>query len=195
MHLNHVITTFLTIEIARSAWSNVPMGAPDPILGVSEAYRACKNPKKVNLGVGAYRDDNSKPYVLPCVKKAEKILQNMELNKEYLPQGGMPEFCKQAAKFAFGDDAEIIKNGHLATVQSLSGSGALKLGLEFIKYHYNGPKPIYVSSPTWGNHISMSKFAYLDVKTYKYYDSKTCGLDFKGLMDDINVRMMHIFLI
>lgn len=179
------------MEICRSAWGNVPMGPPDPILGVSEAYRACKNPKKVNLGVGAYRDDNSKPYVLPCVKKAEKILQNMELNKEYLPQGGMPEFCKQAAIFAFGDDSEIIKNGNLGTVQSLSGSGALKLGFEFIKYHYNGPKVIYVSNPTWGNHIQMSKFAYLESKPYKYYDAKTCALDFKGLMDDINVSMRH----
>lgn len=163
------------------------MGPPDPILGVSEAFRACKNPKKVNLGVGAYRDDNNKPYVLPCVKKAEKILQGMDLNKEYLPQQGMPEFCKLASSFGFGDDCEQIKNGQMVSLQSLSGSGALKLGLEFIKRFYPGPKTVYVSTPTWGNHRHMVSFAYLDVKAHKYYDPKTLGLDFSGMMDDISV--------
>lgn len=170
------------------------MGPPDPILGVSEAFRACKNPKKVNLGVGAYRDDNSKPFLLPCVKKAEKILQGMDLNKEYLPQAGMPEFNKLAGLFAFGEDCEHIKNGLMATVQSLSGSGALKLGLELIKRHYSGPKVVYVSTPTWGNHIQMTKMSYLDVKQYKYYESKTVSLDFKGFMDDLSVITHLIYL-
>ncbi|GJQ70628.1 putative aspartate aminotransferase [Trypoxylus dichotomus] len=190
MYPKHVVLNsckyFQRFDRKMSAWGDVKMGPADPILGVSEAFRACKSPKKVNLGIGAYRDENNKPYVLPCVEKAEKILHGMTLNKEYLPQGGLADFCKHAAYFAFGDDAEIIKNGSLISMQSLSGSGALKLGLELLKRHYNGPKVVYVSSPTWGNHIQMSKFAYLDVKTYKYYEPKTCSLDFKGFLDDIN---------
>lgn len=86
------------------------MGPPDPILGVTEAFKKDNNPKKINLGVGAYRDDNGKPFVLPCVKEAEKRLASSSLDHEYLPIGGNAKFCQAAAELAFGSDSEIISD-------------------------------------------------------------------------------------
>ncbi|GJQ84013.1 putative aspartate aminotransferase [Trypoxylus dichotomus] len=181
-----------------SAWSEVPMGSPDAITGVLEMYRACKNPNKVNLIVGTYRDDDDKPHVWVPVQKAERILSKMVLDKDYLPQTGMPKFCKLTAAFIFGKDAEVIENGSLASLQTLSASGGLRVGCEFIKKYYNGPKTIYVSVPTWENHIQIAQSSYLDVKGYRYYNFKTRSLDFEGLMEDVNkmadksIMVLHV---
>lgn len=91
-------------------WTNVKMAPPDPILGVTDAFKKDKNPNKINLGVGAYRDDNGKPYVLECVKKAEKILASQNLDKEYTLITGESEFCEASVRLLLGDDSEIIKN-------------------------------------------------------------------------------------
>ncbi|KAG8740491.1 aspartate transaminase aat1, partial [Ceratobasidium sp. 428] len=83
-----------------STWANVPAGPPDPILGVTEAFKADKDPRKINLGVGAYRDGDGKPYVLPSVKAAEERITAAKGDKEYLPITGLAEFTKLAAKLA-----------------------------------------------------------------------------------------------
>ena len=85
------------------------MGPPDPILGVTEAFKRDTNPKKINLGVGAYRDDNGKPFILPCVKEAEKRISAAGLDHEYLPIGGNAKFCQAAAELAFGVDSPVTK--------------------------------------------------------------------------------------
>lgn len=100
-------------RLYASTWSNVQQGPPDPILGVTEAFKADKNPKKMNLGVGAYRDENGKPYVLNCVKKAEKIVFDSNLDKEYLPITGHAEFQKLAAELAYGKDSAPLKAGQV----------------------------------------------------------------------------------
>lgn len=86
------------------------MGPPDPILGVTEAYLKDTNPKKINLGVGAYRDDNGKPYILPCVREAEKRIAAAKLDHEYSPISGNSNFCRAAAELAFGPESPIIKD-------------------------------------------------------------------------------------
>lgn len=93
------------------------MGPPDAILGVTEAFKADKNPKKINLGVGAYRDDNGKPFVLPSVRKAEEIIDKKKMDKEYAPISGPAEFGKLSIQLALGESNEEIKNGFNATVQ------------------------------------------------------------------------------
>lgn len=98
-------------------WSSVEMGPPDPILGVTEAFKKDTNPKKINLGVGAYRDDNGKPFILPCVKDAEKQIAAAKLDHEYLPISGNSKFCQAAAELAFGIDSQVIKE---KTVSRLS---------------------------------------------------------------------------
>ncbi|VDN51047.1 unnamed protein product [Dracunculus medinensis] len=166
-----------------SGWfGNVSMGPPDAILGVTEAFKADKNPKKINLGVGAYRDDHGKPYVLPSVREAESILLSENLDKEYAGIAGIPEFTNVAAKLSLGDNSSVIKEKRNATVQSISGTGALRIGAEFLVR----PKVIYQPAPTWGNHIPIFKFAGFDVKQYRYYDKKTCGFDESGALKDIS---------
>ncbi|XP_077539139.1 glutamate oxaloacetate transaminase 2 [Haemaphysalis longicornis] len=170
---------------ACSWWSHVEMGPPDPILGVTEAFKKDTNPKKMNLGVGAYRDDAGKPYVLPSVRKAEEMIMSRNLDKEYLPIGGMSDFCNAAARLAFGDESDVIQSKRNTTVQGISGTGSLTVGAFFLGQFFKGNREIYMPTPTWGNHIPLFKRAGLSVKQYRYYDPKTCGFDFSGALQDI----------
>ncbi|CAG0881087.1 unnamed protein product [Cyprideis torosa] len=172
--------------IGSSWWSDVEMGPPDAILGITEAYKRDSNQKKINLGAGAYRDDHGKPYVLPSVRKAETIMASKNLDKEYLPIGGLPEFTKLTADLAFGDGNKVVPEGLNATVQGISGTGSLRIGANFLAKYFPGNKVIYLPTPSWANHTPIFKHAGMDVKAYRYYDPKTCGLDFKGLLDDIS---------
>ncbi|XP_075552852.1 glutamate oxaloacetate transaminase 2 [Dermacentor variabilis] len=175
----------VTCARACSWWSHVEMGPPDPILGVTEAFKKDTNPKKMNLGVGAYRDDTGKPYVLPSVRKAEEIIMSKKLDKEYLPIGGMSEFCNAAAQLAFGEDSEVIKSKRNTTVQGISGTGSLTIGAFFLGQFFKGNREIYMPTPTWGNHVPLFKRGGLTVKQYRYYDPQTCGFDFSGALQDI----------
>ncbi|CAD6579059.1 MAG: aspartate transaminase aat1 [Tremellales sp. Tagirdzhanova-0007] len=170
---------------AVSAWANVPQGPPDAILGVTENWRADTSSKKINLGVGAYRDGAGKPYVLPSVAKAEKMLFEAKGDKEYLPITGLGSFTKLAAELAYGKDSKPLVEKRLATTQSISGTGALRIATAFLARFYPNGNTIYLPSPTWGNHIPVSKDAGLEVKHYKYFDKKTVGLDFEGMKADI----------
>lgn len=170
---------------ACSWWSHVEMGPPDPILGVTEAFKRDSNPKKMNLGVGAYRDDEGKPYVLPSVLKAEEMLLSKKQDKEYLPISGSADFCDAAARLAFGDNSPVIRNKLNTTVQGISGTGSLTIGAYFINQFFSGNKEVYMPTPTWGNHIPLFKRAGFTVKQYRYYDPQTCGFDFSGALQDM----------
>ncbi|XP_076322399.1 glutamate oxaloacetate transaminase 2 isoform X1 [Tachypleus tridentatus] len=162
------------------------MGPPDPILGVTEAFKRDTNPKKVNLGVGAYRDDQGKPFVLPCVRKVEELMMAKHMDKEYAAIHGLQEFCQASAVLAFSENSSVIKEGLNATIQGISGTGSLTMGAFFLRDFFKGNKEVYMPAPTWGNHIPLFKKAGFAVKQYRYYDSKTCGLDFTGLLEDIS---------
>ncbi|CAG9772188.1 unnamed protein product [Ceutorhynchus assimilis] len=170
---------------SQSAWAGIEAAPPDPIFGVTSAFRADKDSKKVLLGVGAYRDDAGKPWVLPCVRKAEEMIQSKQYNHEYAVQSGVAEFAKLAAELAFGKDACILQHGLNLTVQSLSGTGALRLAGDFISKFYTHSKVIYVPTPTWAVHNVLFKISGLDLKHYTYYDPKTIGLDFCGMCESI----------
>ncbi|PPQ64422.1 hypothetical protein CVT26_002129 [Gymnopilus dilepis] len=176
---------------AVSTWSAVPAGPPDPILGVTEAFKADKDPRKINLGVGAYRDEQGKPYILPSVKKAEELVRAANPDKEYLPITGLPEFTKNAALLAYGADSQPIKQGTVAVTQSISGTGALRIGGAFLARHYPHAKAIYLPSPTWGNHIPLFRDSGLEVRHYKYFNKETVGLDFEGLKADLKAAQEH----
>lgn len=176
----------MTIRFSSSWWSHVGMGPPDAILGVTEAFKKDENPKKINLGAGAYRDDNGKPYVLPSVRKAEENIRIKEMDKEYSAISGNAEFCEHSINLALGDGNEVVTNGLNATVQGISGTGSLFVGAQFLSHHFPGNKEVYLPTPSWGNHSPLFRLAGLTVKSYRYYDSKTCGLDFKGVVEDIS---------
>ncbi|KAF9586491.1 aspartate transaminase aat1 [Lunasporangiospora selenospora] len=180
-----------------STWSNVPMGPPDAILGVSEAFKKDTDARKMNLGVGAYRDDAGKPFVLSCVRKAESKIMADLLDKEYAGITGVPEFTKGAAILAYGADSAPLKEGRIAITQTISGTGALRVGGEFLARWFPTSKKIFVPTPTWGNHIPIFKDSGLEVNHYTYFDKKTNGLDFEGMVKDIknapkgSIILMH----
>lgn len=168
-------------------WGHVQLQPPDPILGVAAACKADPDPNKVNLGVGAYRDNTGKPVVLECVKKAERqLLVSPNHNHEYIPQTGLPEFVKVAKELAFGPNGESVDHQKVATVQSLSGTGALRLAAAFLKKYYAPGASVFVPNPTWGNHLTVFGHAGFDsVKRYRYYNSSTNLLDFDKMVEDI----------
>ena len=132
---------------------------------------------------GAYRDDNGKPVVLKCVREAERRIAG-NMNMEYLPTNGLKDFIQHSIKLAYGEDSEHVKNGSIAAVQSLSGTGSCRLLAEFQRRFMPGCK-VYISVPTWSNHHNIWRDAGCDQDTYRYYKESTRGLDFEGLIEDI----------
>lgn len=154
------------------------------ILNLAAKFAKDESPVKVNLGVGAYRDENGRPWVLPAVRLADnQLVKDPELNHEYQKVGGIPQFNSAAAELLFGN-AQALKDGRVVSVQTLSGTGANHLGAEFLQRFYQFPTPtkaIYVCDPTWPNHFAIFGSVGLKVEKYPYYDSKTLSLDFAGL--------------
>ena len=163
---------------------NVPLAAPDAILGLNTAFKADTNPYKVNLGVGAYRSNEGKPYVLESVRKAEQIILNSSLDHEYSSIDGDTDFLKLALVFAYGRDCEALKSKQIAAVQTLSGTGACRVFAEFIA-RFAPSKNIYLPDPTWGNHHAIMKAGGLTLFKYRYYNSRDKSFDFHGLKEDV----------
>ncbi|KIW32762.1 uncharacterized protein PV07_04286 [Cladophialophora immunda] len=165
----------------------VPQAPEDPLFGLMAAYRKDPFEKKVDLGIGAYRDNNAKPWVLPVVKKADEILRNdPNLNHEYLPIAGLPEFTSAAQKLILGGDSPAIQEGRACSLQTISGTGAVHLGGLFLSKFLPKPTPaIYLSSPTWANHNQIFTNVQLPIKSYPYFSAKTKMLDCDGLLSTL----------
>lgn len=149
-------------------------------------------------GIGAYRDDNAKPWVLPVVKKADEILRaDPNLNHEYLPIAGLATFTSKAAALILGGDSPALADKRATSMQTISGTGAVHLGALFLAKFYRGNKTVYMSSPTWANHHQIFTNVGLAIASYPYFDAQTKGLDFagmkKGLEDapDGSVVLLH----
>lgn len=170
--------------MTASRLADVPQAPPDPILGVSEAFRADTHPDRLNLGVGAYRTEELKPYVLDVVREAEARLVAAAPDKEYLPIEGYGPFNKATARLLLGDSSPALADGRVATIQCLSGTGSLRIGADFIAKFLPGTK-VYVSDPTWGNHHNIFGDAGLQTLKYRYFDAATIGLDAAGMLEDL----------
>lgn len=169
----------------ESVFSNIAQAPEDPILGVTVAYNKDTSSAKLNLGVGAYRTEEGKPLVLNVVRKAEQLLVNDTSRvKEYLPILGLADFNKLSAKLILGADSPAVLENRIATAQCLSGTGSLRVGAEFLARHYH-ERILYIPQPTWGNHPKIFTLGGLQVKGYRYYDPATQGLDFQGLLQDL----------
>jgi len=165
-------------------WRSVPQGPPDTVLGMTEAYAKIKSPRKVNLGIGVYRDDNEKPWVLPSVRQAELHISRNQANHEYLPIEGLESFCNSIIKSGLGNNL-AVREDRLAWCQSLSGVGALRLGMEFLKKFYPKTSEIYISQQAWPNYANIIKDSGYSLKTYSYFDFETKGLDFERMCEDL----------
>lgn len=166
-----------------SPWHGYEMAPLDPIIGLNEQYLADDFPSKVIVGVGAYRDDKGKPYVLPCVREAERRIYEKNLDCEYSPIAGDSTFVELSLKFAYGEDSPVIKENLVQGAQALSGTGGLAVFGKMIQKH--GQRSIYLPDPSWGNHAAIFRQAGLEVKTYRYYDAANSSLDFAGLIADM----------
>ncbi|KAJ7109268.1 aspartate amino-transferase [Mycena epipterygia] len=168
-------------------WQSVPLAPPDSIFQLTAAYKEDTFDKKINLGVGAYRDDDNKPWILPVVKEATRILLTDDsLDHEYLPITGLPEFTSAAAKLILGPASPALADGRVASVQTISGTGANHLGALFLSKFYQwgtAEKKVWLSNPTWANHHAIFKNVGIEPVEYPYYDPKTIGLDFTGFVD------------
>jgi aromatic-amino-acid transaminase len=170
---------------APSLLATVPMAPSDPILGVTEAFVADANPKKVNLGVGVYYDDNGKIPLLECVRHAESERLKAAPPRGYLPIDGIAAYDKAVQDLVFGKGANAVLEKRTVTVQALGGTGGLKIGADFLKQL--APKAtVWISDPSWENHRQLFEAAGFTVESYPYYDPKTRGLDLPGMLGTLN---------
>jgi aromatic-amino-acid transaminase len=167
-----------------SVFSAIEMAPRDPILGITEAFNADTNPNKINLGVGVYYDDNGKVPLLACVQKAENILIEQPAPRTYLPIEGLAQYDKAVQELVFGADSAVIQEKRAITVQALGGTGALKLGADFLK-RFSPSSDVYISDPSWENHRALFESAGFKVNNYAYYDAVTHGVNFDGMLADL----------
>jgi aromatic-amino-acid transaminase len=170
--------------MSTSLLAAVEMAPKDPILGVTEAYVADTNPKKVNLGVGVYTDDNGKVPVLECVRRAEQKLAESPLPRNYLPIDGLQAYDRAVQEVLFGADNDAVKKGRIVTVQTLGGTGGLKVGADLLR-RINPNAQLWISDPSWENHRAIFEYAGYTVNSYPYYDAPTHGINFDGMIAEL----------
>ncbi|RBO84899.1 aromatic amino acid transaminase [Marinomonas aquiplantarum] len=159
----------------------------DPLLALIIAHQKDTNPKKIDLGVGVYKDDNGKTPILNSVKKAEAILLEQEESKSYLGIYGAAEFEAIIQDLILGDNNPLITSGRIRSTQTPGGTGALKVAADFISANLSGAR-LWVSDPTWGNHESIFNSAGVEVTPYPYYDPATNGLRFDDMMTKLEAE-------
>jgi aromatic-amino-acid transaminase len=164
-----------------SLFNAVEMAPRDPILGLTEQFVADTNPKKVNLGVGVYYDDNGKLPLLECVQKAEEKMMAAHAARGYLPIDGIAAYDAAIKSLVFGAESELVKSGRVATVQALGGTGGLKIGADFL-HKLNPQAQVLISDPSWENHRGIFRDAGFEVGTYPYYDAEKKGINFDGML-------------
>lgn len=176
---------------------NVQPAPPDAILGLTDAYKTDSNPKKINLGVGVYQDSDGRTPLLNSVLKAEQRILKTEKSKSYLPIPGAPEYGRLVRELLFGEDAPQIDSGAAVTCQTPGGTGALRVGADFLGKFYPDAQ-VWLSDPTWANHKGIFSSVGFELKSYPYYDANTHDLDFDGMRTAIervpagDIVLLHV---
>jgi len=154
---------------------------PDAILGLTEAFQKDPNPRKINLGVGVYKDGSGQTPVLASVKEAEKRLLSSEATKSYLPIDGLAAYATACQELAFGGDHPIVREARAATVQTPGGTGALRVAADFVRRIWP-QATVWLSDPTWPNHPNVFGSAALNVASYPYFDAAGNRVAFDSMM-------------
>lgn len=166
-------------------FSSVQLAPKDPIFGLTEAYNADQRPTKVNLGVGVYYTDEGKVPLLRAVLEAEKEVVAKEAPRAYVPIEGPNPYNSAVQNLLFGKDSGLIQAGRVVTAECLGGTGALRVGGDFVK-RLDPTAKAAISSPSWENHRGIFEAAGYDVLEYTYFDPKTRGVDFDGMVKSLN---------
>lgn len=165
-------------------FSKVAAYAGDPILSLNEDFQRDQRTGKVNLTIGIYFDAAGRVPVLESVHQAEHQLREAAGPRPYLPMAGLPGYRTGVQRLVFGKDSAVVREGRVATIQSLGGGGALKVGADFLKSTFADAK-VWVSDPTWDNHRVVFERAGFEVRSYPYYDATTGRLRFDALLDAV----------
>jgi aspartate/tyrosine/aromatic aminotransferase len=158
----------------------LPLAPPDSILGLSEAFWKDPNPRKINLSVGVYKDEQGNSPILASVKEAERRLLASEQNKGYLPIEGHAEYDARVQELLFGPGHELLTAGRAITAQTPGGTGALRVAADLLRKHFPQAR-LWHSKPTWANHGAIFAAAGMKVATYPYIDASGRGLDFAAM--------------
>ncbi|MFT5664622.1 MAG: aromatic-amino-acid transaminase [Gammaproteobacteria bacterium] len=176
-------------------FEKISAAAADPILGLNDEFNADTRTNKINLGVGVYKDAAGNTPILPSVKKAEARLLENEKTKSYLGIAGTADYALAVQKLLFGNDSPIIADKRAHTAQAPGGTGALRIAAEFIKRQI-GDVTIWISEPTWANHIGVFEAAGLKIARYGYYDEKAKDIDFDAVLSDLeNAKAGDVLLV
>jgi len=170
--------------MSSSIFAAVEMAPRDPILGLNEAFNADTRTTKVNLGVGVYFTDEGKIPLLGAVKAAEKTRLEAAPARGYQPIEGLAAYNNAVAALLFGKDSALISNGQTLTIEALGGTGALKVGADYLKRLLPNAT-VYISDPSWENHRALFESAGFPVSNYAYYDASTRGVNFEGMLADL----------
>lgn len=167
-------------------FQNVDAYAGDPILSLMETFKQDSRAHKVNLSIGLYYDAQGVIPQMKAVAAAEALLNAQPQSASlYLPMEGLPPYRSAVAPLLFGAEHPVLKAGRIATIQTLGGSGALKVGADFLKYYFPNSQ-VWVSDPTWENHIAIFAGAGFTVNTYPWYDDESNGVKFAALLEKLN---------
>jgi len=167
-----------------SILSSIPLAPRDPILGLTEAFLADDRTDKVNLGVGVYLGADGKVPLLDCVRTAEAALAAAPTARGYQPIDGLPAYTRSVRELVFGAESEPVASGRVVTIQGLGGTGALKIGAEFLKVT-DAARTVLISDPSWENHLALFTRAGFEVGSYRYYAPERGGLDVAGMLADL----------
>jgi aromatic-amino-acid transaminase len=168
-----------------SLFSAVEMAPRDPILGLNEAFNADTRTNKVNLGVGVYCNEEGRIPLLRAVVEAETIRVAQHASRGYLPIDGIAAYDQSVQKLLFGNDSPLIAAGRVITTQAVGGTGALKIGADFLKQLLPNAV-VAISDPSWENHRALFETAGFPVQNYRYYDAATQDVNRTGLLEDLN---------
>ncbi len=165
-------------------FANIATAPPDSILGLTEAFVADKNPDKMNLSVGVYKDASGQTPVLQCVKEAERRLIESEATKGYLPIDGLPDYRNRIRELVFGDS---IDESRISVLQTPGGTGALRVAAGFLTSQL-APIRIWIPVPTWANHASVFTAEGLPMEPYRYLAADRKSFDFDGMLEDLRTK-------
>ncbi len=167
-----------------SLFSAVEMAPRDPILGLNEAFNSDTRPNKVNLGVGVYYNEDGRIPLLRAVAEAEQARIAAHAPRGYLPIEGIAAYDGAVQKMLFGADSALLADGRVVTIQALGGTGALKVGADFLK-RLLPDATVAISNPSWENHRALFESAGFPVHQYAYYDAASHGVDRAGMLADL----------